>query len=110
MDFQFRYNNQDFKMDVKVCDNILARALGLMFRQQSKPLLFLFGQPVSEPIHSFFCVPFICIWFLGDKIVDVQLVKPWRMFVRPNEPFDRFLEIPFNYPSFAILENLPQGH
>ena len=106
MDFQFRYNNHDFKMEVKVCDNILARAFGLMFRQQSKPLLFLFERPVSEPIHSWFCVPFICIWFLGEKIVGVQLVKPWRMFVRPDEPFDHFLEIPSNDPNFPALEEL----
>jgi uncharacterized membrane protein (UPF0127 family) len=106
MDFQFRYNNQDVKMDIMVCDNILTRALGLMFRQQSKPLLFLFGRPVSEPIHSWFCVPFICIWFLEEKIVDVQLVKPWRMYVCPKDPFDRFLEIPSNDPNFVVLEQL----
>jgi hypothetical protein len=77
-----------------------------MFRGKSKSLLFIFNEAVSESIHSFFCVDFICIWFKGGKIVGVKLVRPWRIFIKPQEKFDKFLEIPCNDKNFNLISKL----
>ena len=71
-----------------------------MFRKESPPLLFIYNKPVREGIHSFFCVPFIAIWFRGDKVMDIKLVKPFVPLIKPTQKFDKFLEIPKNNPLF----------
>ncbi|MDP2628904.1 MAG: hypothetical protein Q8P15_03330 [Nanoarchaeota archaeon] len=75
---------------------------GLMFRKKSKPLLFRFEKPVSEGIHSFFCVPFKAVWMKNGKIVDERIVKPFEFFVRPKEFFTELVEIPLIISSRAV--------
>lgn len=94
--FKFKYKDREKDIDVKICDNIFSQARGLMFRQKSKPLLFDFGSKKRRAIHSFFCVPFIAIWFQGDKIIEIRKIMPWKLSVKPREKFDKLLEIPSN--------------
>jgi uncharacterized membrane protein (UPF0127 family) len=103
MKFEFNHKGKKEKLDVEVCDNIFSKARGLMFKKKSKPLLFVFNRPTREAIHSFFCVKFIAIWFMNNKIVDVKIVNPWKISVRPKQKFNKLLEIPFNDYNFEKI-------
>ena len=101
MKFEFNFKNKDFELDVEKCEDIFSRARGLMFRKESKPLLFVFKKLGRRSIHSFFCLPFIAIWFAGERIVDVKLIKYKRISIKPKERFDKLLEIPSNSEVFS---------
>lgn len=100
MDFNFIYKNRKFDLDVVVCDNVLSQARGLMFKKKSKPLLFIFKKSKRRAIHSFFCLPFIAIWFNGNEIIDVKFISTRKLSIKPKEKFDKLLEIPSNEFSF----------
>jgi len=100
MKFNFIYKNKKFSLDVEVCDDVLSQARGLMFKKNSAPLLFIFKNLKRRAIHSFFCLPFIAIWFNAGKIVDVKFINPWRFSIKPKEKFDKLLEIPSNDLTF----------
>ena len=109
MEFKFKYRDKEFKFDVNECNDVLSQARGLMFRKKSKPLLFIFKNKKRRPIHSFFCVPFIAIWFDGNKIIDVKKIMPWKFSVKPRDEFDKLLEIPqsdVTFKEFLDEENL----
>lgn len=93
MKFNFKYKEKKFSIDVKRCGNIFSKTLGLMFRQKSKPLLFIYKKPTRQGIHSFFCEPFVAIWFDKEKVIDVKLIEPFRFLIRPPKKFDKILEI-----------------
>jgi uncharacterized membrane protein (UPF0127 family) len=96
MKFNFYNNSKRYGVNVDLCDNIFSRTLGLMFKKNSKPLLFLFNKFTKEPIHSLFCVPFIAIWFNNDQIIDIKLVKPYKLLIKPKLQYNKLLEIPRN--------------
>jgi len=64
----------------KICNTILSKATGLMFRRQSPPLLFIFNKTKTLSIHSLFCKPFRAIW-LDDKMQATKIVnvKKWKL-------------------------------
>lgn len=101
--YKFNYKGKKFNLDVLECKTIFQKTHGLMFRKKSKPLLFIFNRKTSEGIHSFFCLPFIAIWFDGDKIIDLKYVKPWRPYVKPIKKFDKLLEIPEGSREFKLF-------
>jgi len=103
MKFKFNYKGKEAKIEVEECKTIFEKARGLMFRKNSKPLLFYFKKPKRYRIHSFFCKPFIAIWFNNDKIIDIRLVEPWVFFIRPKHKFDKLLEIPSNTKEFSFF-------
>jgi uncharacterized membrane protein (UPF0127 family) len=102
-EFNFSYNGKKFSIEVKECRTIFQKMMGLMFLKESKPLLFVFKKKTYEPIHSFFCVNFIAVWFDKDRIVDARLVKPWKISVKSLRQFDKLLEIPQNDKNFERL-------
>jgi len=109
MEFKFKYKNKKYSIDVNLCRDIFSQAKGLMFRKKSKPLLFIFKNKKRRAIHSFFCLPFIAIWFDGERIIEVRRVMPWKISVKPKEKFNRLLEIPSNdvtFKEFLDEENL----
>ena len=110
MIFKFKYKGKNIKLEVRECKNIFSKARGLMFRKKSKPLLFVFKNPTKQSIHSFFCRPFVAVWFYKAKIIDIKLVKPWKFFIKPRTKFDKLLEIPSNDPAFEnfILNKIPK--
>ena len=70
------------------------KVTGLMFRKNSKPLLFRFDKPTRQPIHSFFCQPFYAVWRRDNKIIKEMEIKPFTISIRPKEPFTELIEIP----------------
>jgi uncharacterized membrane protein (UPF0127 family) len=107
--FNFKYKGEEINLEVKICDNILSQARGLMFKKKSLPLLFVFKKPNRMKIHSFFCKPFIAIWFNGEEVVDLKVIKKSRFSIRSKEKFDKLLEIPSNdihFKGFLDEENI----
>ena len=107
--FKFKYNGGEKRIEVKICNNIFSQGRGLMFKENSKPLLFVFKNKKRRAIHSFFCKPFIAIWFDGDRIVDEKVVRGWKFSIKPKEKFDKLLEIPecdVTFKEFLDEENL----
>jgi len=78
---------------VKLCNTILKKFLGLMFRRQSPPLLFIFNKNKTIAIHSFFCKPFKAIW-LDKKMQATKIinVKNWKLNISGRGKY--LLEIP----------------
>jgi len=99
----FDYQGKKMNIEVKKCNDIFSQASGLMFRKKSKSLLFEFNKKTQMAIHSFFCVPFIAIWFDGRDIVEVRKVMPWKISVKPRKKFDKLLEIPVNDKNFLLF-------
>jgi len=108
--FSFNYKNTKINLDVKECRTLFSQTMGLMFRKKSKPLLFVFAKPKRIAIHSFFCKPFIAIWFIEDKIIDIKFVKPWKLHVKPNWEFDKLLEIPSDNDEFYEFFRRKKSH
>ena len=98
--FSLKYENKNINLDVKECRTIFSQTSGLMFRKKSPALLFVFKKPLRMAIHSFFCKPFIAVWFIDDKIVDMKFVKPWKVHIKPKNSFNKLLEIPSNNDEF----------
>jgi len=90
----FQYKKKKFSIKADECKGFISKAWGLIFQKTPKPLLFVFSSKTQQSIHSFFCKPFVAIWFYKGKIVDKQHVQPWRFSVKPKRKFDRLLEIP----------------
>jgi len=103
VNFNFKINEKEYNLEVKECKSIYSQTLGLMFKKNSLPLLFIFKNPQRISIHSFFCIPFIAIWFLEDKIIDIKLVNPNSFTIKPNYKFNKLIEIPSNSKFFRIL-------
>lgn len=103
--FNFNYKNKKFIMKIKECNNFFSKIFGLMFRKNSKPLLFNFKRPIRISIHSFFCRPFIVIWFLNKRVVDIKRIDSYKISIKPKNEFDKILEIPSNYKEFYILSD-----
>ncbi len=101
--FKFFYKGKKIYIEVEECRSVFEKMRGLMFRKKSKPLLFIFKKPVRNSIHSFFCLPFVAIWFNNGKIIKKKYVKPWKIFVSPEEKFDRLLEIPIGNKEFKLF-------
>ncbi len=79
--------------NAKICDTILKKFTGLMFRRQSPPLLFVFNKNKTLSIHSLFCKPFKAIW-LDDKMSTTKItdVKKWKLNISGKGKY--LLEIP----------------
>lgn len=105
---RFKYKNKKISIKYKECNSLFSKALGLMFRKNSSPLLFTFKKPIKISIHSFFCKPFIVIWLLHNKIIDVKLVKPNKFSIKSKNKFDKILEIPSNNKKFLTFYKLVQ--
>jgi len=100
--FKFKINNKKFLVNVRECKNFFSKVRGLMFKKNSIPLLFIFKKPNKSSIHSFFCIPFIAIWLLDDKIIEIMLIKP-SCLIKPKKTFNKLLEIPKNTKEFSIF-------
>ena len=69
-------------------------SLGLMFRRKSGAIVFQFGKPTRQAIHSLFCKRFRAVWLLKRRIVDDRIVEPWKISVRSRQLYDCLVEIP----------------
>jgi len=106
MEFTFKIKNKPLTIIVKPLNTPLQKSIGLMFKKDSPPLLFIFKKPTNTSIHSFFCKPFIAIWLLDDKIIDIKFVKPNQLSIKPKEKFNKLLEIPNNSQYFQKITQI----
>jgi len=93
------FKNKKISLNVFEC-NEFEKFTGLMFsqRQDARALLFDFKKSSRISLHSFFVFfPFVAIW-LDDKnkIIDLKLIKPFKLGVSPKKPFYKIIEIPAN--------------
>ena len=93
------FRNKRISIECRRCSSFM-KAAGLMFtrREKAEPLLFDFKKQARVPIHSLFVFfPFlaICTGNRG-KIVDIKVIEPFRLSVRPKKPFLKLIEIPVN--------------
>ena len=58
----YSLDGKNKKIKVKICDTFLGKFLGLMFKKNSQPLLFVFDKTKTLSIHSLFCKPFLAVW------------------------------------------------
>jgi len=81
---------------IKKCEG-LGKFVGLMFKNRNaNARLFEFTKPTRRAIHSLFCPDFLAIWLIQGKIVDYKLVTGNKLSIKPEEKFDKLLEIPVN--------------
>lgn len=79
------------------CDvacNPAARALGIMFKKDFAPLLFVFGPSSERPlsIHSFFCPEFHAIFLDRRKrVVQIKKMMPSKVFT--SAPASYMIEV-----------------
>jgi uncharacterized membrane protein (UPF0127 family) len=81
------------KIKVKVCDTPVKKISGLMFKERSPPLLFIFKKNKNLSMHSFFCKPFKAIW-LDDKMHSTKImdINNWKLNISGKGRY--LLEIP----------------
>ena len=80
---------------------------GLMFRtRDTDSLLFEFKNWKIASIHSFFVFfSFLAVWMdEKDKVVNFEVVRPFRVLVRPRRPSTKLIEIPINLKNRQILD------
>jgi uncharacterized membrane protein (UPF0127 family) len=77
----------------KILKSVLEKGIGLMLKQNSPPLFFIFDKSKTLSIHSLFCKPFSAIWlddkFHATKVIDV---KTWKFNISGYGKY--LLEIP----------------
>jgi hypothetical protein len=95
---KFKFNGKSYVIaDYTLCKSLFSKIIGIMFKKNPKPLLFIFDKPTNISIHSFFCrKKFIAIWLLKNRVIDARIVMPWKLNIVPREKFDKLLELPFN--------------
>lgn len=103
VNYNLKIGKKEIEIPVKKCENLASQIQGLMFRKESPSLLFIFKKPKKIAIHSYFCQPFIGIWLLDDKIVQMKVVEPNTFSVKPKGKFNKLLEIPNNTKEFKKI-------
>lgn len=85
--------------EVRWCDTLLARGLGLMFRRalrEEEALVFVEAKASISltSIHMFFVFfPIAVIWLDAEKrVVDKKLARPFRPYYAPQRPAQYFIE------------------
>ncbi|MBT4166215.1 hypothetical protein HOE04_04225 [archaeon] len=102
--FTFTNKNKAHTLKIKPLTTPIQKTIGLMFKKNSPPLLFIFKKPTRQPIHSFFCKPFIAIWLNKEnQIIEKKLIKPYQISIKPKQKFTKLLEIPQNNPNFQKI-------
>ncbi len=86
-------------IEAEVC-NWFKKISGLMFtkKNKAKSLLFEFGKEKRIPIHSLFVFfDFLAIWSNSfNKIIKMEIIKPFNFKILPKKKFTKLLEIPLN--------------
>ncbi len=80
----------------EIADSLFSRARGLMFRKNSKRILFIFNKEGIYPIHSYFVFfKFDAIYLDKNmKIVEIfKGVKPFTALIKPSKKAMYLLEM-----------------
>jgi len=98
------------EIEVQKCNTLFSKIRGLMFRDKEKApaiLLFDFKKPRRLKIHSFFCHKFFAVWLdEKNKIIDMKVVKPWRLSISSRKQYSKLVEIPINKRYKEIIQIL----
>lgn len=109
MKVNFNYKKKKIELEVIAC-NLFRDIWGLMFsrRERAKALMFHFKKPERMQIHSYFVFyPFVCVWLdEEEKVIDVKIVRPWTLSVKPKKSFVKLIEIPINKKYEKIINHL----
>ena len=89
------YRRKGISVSARTC-GFLGMIRGLMFRSKNtENLLF---DNFSGGIHSWFVFfPFLAVFLDGkNKVVDIKVVKPFRLSIKSKKNFSKLIEIPIN--------------
>jgi len=77
LEFEY-FNPNKTIIDVDYCDTFWKQISGLMFKSNSKPLLFTFDKQAK--IHSLFCKPFKAIWLDKNRhLIKEEVITNWKL-------------------------------
>ncbi|MEK6928811.1 MAG: hypothetical protein AABW65_02570 [Nanoarchaeota archaeon] len=82
------------------------RFFGLMFSgKNTKNLLFEFRKDSNASLTSLFVFfPFLVLWLdKRNKVIDFKIVKPFRLSIKTEKNYRKFVEIPVNNRNFEII-------
>lgn len=94
--------------DVTKC-NGMGKISGLMFQEAKKAdaVLFDFGYPTMQAIHSYFCPHFIAVWLdESGNILEWRKISGRMASITPESEFSKLLEIPLNSKYASVVEFL----
>lgn len=106
MKIKVKYKRKISSIDVKKL-SFFSMFLGLMFKSRNtENLLFDFRYEDKHAIHSFFVFfRFIAIWLNDkDEVVDISIVKPFTMLIKPEKECRKLIELPFNSENSKIID------
>jgi len=93
--------NTEIAKEYKKCRNILAKAFGLMLKNNITPLIFVFKKEKTIPIHTLLVKKPIDLVYLDRtmKVVDLkESLRPYR-FYTPKARAMYLLELPEGFIS-----------
>jgi hypothetical protein len=109
MKLKIRIDKEEVEVpDVIKCGE-MGKFSGLMFKEARKAnaVLFEFGRPTMQAIHSFFCPHFIAVWLDdGGNILEWRKISERKASIMPNCEFSKLLEIPLNNKYSAVVKFL----
>ena len=104
-----KFKDKKIKLNVKRVSEF-EKGIGLMFcrREKAKALLFEFKKAVKWNLHSLFVFfPFLILWLDEEnKIVDLRIVKPWKISISSLKKYNKIIEIPLNKKYKEIVKIL----
>lgn len=89
--------------------NSFTKFIGLICRTRfCDNLIFKFKKDTRISIHSFFVFfPFLAIWLdFKNEVLDIKIVKPFSLNIRPRKNFRKIVEIPINDKNKKIISIL----
>ena len=83
----------------EIMESISKQIVGLMFRSQIVPLIFVFPCSSSHPIHSFFVFQSFEAVYLDDRfnVTDIFVVHPFSPWIEAFKPSKYLLEVPLGW-------------
>lgn len=73
----------------------LKKYIGLILSEEnSEPIVFNMDKPCVTSIHSCLCPPFVAHWYLGNKKIGEEYVKPGQLRIDPPGEYDKLIEVP----------------
>ena len=88
---------KSISIPIEIADNSFSRMRGLMFREKTVPILFIFDSPGIFPIHSHFCPgEFDAVYVDGaGTVVEIfRRIPPGIDRITPKKSASYLLELP----------------
>jgi len=108
---KIKFKDEEIEISVKKL-GFWGRGSGLMFKgRETGNLLFEFKEARRWVIHSYFVFfPFLAIWLDGEnRVLEREIVKPFRFRVRPRGKAKKLVEIALNERNREIVKLFRRG-